>query len=121
MVVDKLQKKAAVIDVTIPSDSNIKKKGHKKLKKYQALKKEVEKMDEVKATQVQVVIRAETGKNGSPTGRMTPADPRNTSRDPRGAQFYEQILPELEKGVQPTRKECVFNLNFLYTVYIYIR
>jgi len=44
VVVDKQQKKAAGIDVAIPSDSNIKKKERKKLEKYQGLKEEVEKM-----------------------------------------------------------------------------
>jgi len=42
VVVDKLEKMAVVIDATIVSDSNIKKKEHEKLEKYQELKKEVD-------------------------------------------------------------------------------
>ena len=38
VVVDKLQKKAVVIDVAVPSDSNIKKKEDKKLENNQGLK-----------------------------------------------------------------------------------
>ena len=44
VVVEKLQKKAVVTDVAILSDSNIQKKEHEKLKKYQGLKEEVEKV-----------------------------------------------------------------------------
>ena len=44
VVVDKLQNKAIVTDVAIPSDSNIENKKHKKLEKYLGLKWEVEKM-----------------------------------------------------------------------------
>ncbi len=54
VVVDRQWKKAAVMDVAIPSDSNIKKKEHEKLKKYQGL----EKMWGVKAAVVPVVIGA---------------------------------------------------------------
>ncbi len=43
MVVDKQQKEAVVIDVAIPSDSYIKRKERKKLKRYQGLKKELKK------------------------------------------------------------------------------
>ena len=38
MAVDRQGKKAIVVDVTIPSDSNIRKKEHEKLEKYQGLK-----------------------------------------------------------------------------------
>lgn len=41
---DKHQKKAVVIDIPIPSNSKISKKEHEKLKKYQGLKDELEKM-----------------------------------------------------------------------------
>ena len=58
VLIDKQQKKAVVIDVAIPSDSNIRKKEHEKLEKYQGLKKELEKMWGVKATVVPVVIGA---------------------------------------------------------------
>ena len=43
VIIDKQQRKAVVIDVAIPSDSNIKKKEHEKLEKYQGLKEELEK------------------------------------------------------------------------------
>lgn len=42
MVVDKEQKRAVMMDVAIPADGEIKKKGHEKIKKYQELKKELE-------------------------------------------------------------------------------
>ena len=58
MVVNKLQKKRVVIDAPIPSDSNIKTKEHKRLQKYHGLKEEVEKMWELKAAVVPLVIRA---------------------------------------------------------------
>ena len=41
VVVDK-QKEAVVIDVAVPSDSNIKKNEYEKLEKYQGLKEDVE-------------------------------------------------------------------------------
>lgn len=55
-VVDKEQKRAVVIDVTIPADSNIKKKEHKKIKKYQALKEQLEQMWKLKSTVFPVEI-----------------------------------------------------------------
>ncbi len=58
VLIDKQQKKAVVIDVAIPSDSNIRKKEHEKLEKYQGLKEELEKMWKVRATVVPVVIGA---------------------------------------------------------------
>lgn len=47
-----------MIDIAIPSDSNIKKKEYKKLKKYQALRKNLDKMQWVKVTVVPIVIGA---------------------------------------------------------------
>ena len=44
VVVDKQEKKAVMVDVAITSDSNIRKKEHEKLKKYQGLKEELERM-----------------------------------------------------------------------------
>ena len=38
---EKQEKKAVVVDVIIPSDSNIGKKEHEKLKKYEGLKEEL--------------------------------------------------------------------------------
>ncbi|TWW59309.1 hypothetical protein D4764_06G0008390 [Takifugu flavidus] len=52
------RKTVVVIDVAIPSDSNIRKKEHKKLEKYQGLKEEMERMWWMKATVVPVVIGA---------------------------------------------------------------
>ena len=49
-LVDKLQKKAVVMDLMVPSDRNIKEKKRKELQKYQGLKKEAERMWTVKAT-----------------------------------------------------------------------
>ena len=49
VVVDKEQKTVTVVDVAIPSDSNIRKKEHEKLEKYQGLREELEKMWGVKA------------------------------------------------------------------------
>ena len=47
-----------MVDVTIPSDGSIRKKEHEKLKKYQGLKEELEKMWSVKATVVPIVKEA---------------------------------------------------------------
>ena len=58
VVVDKHRKRAAVIDVAIPSDSNIRKKEHEKLEKYQGLKEQLEKMWGMKVTVVPVVVGA---------------------------------------------------------------
>lgn len=58
VVVDKLQGKAVVVDIAIPSDGNIRKKEHEKLEKYQGLKEELEKAWRVKAVVVPVVIGA---------------------------------------------------------------
>ena len=77
VVINKLQGKAVVIDVTSSRDSNIKKKEHKILKKYQGLKEEVGKMWEVKAAVVPVVNEC----CDSQTGRVAPTDSGNTVRD----------------------------------------
>ena len=49
---------AVVVDVVIPSDSNIRKKGHERFKQYQSLKGELERMWGVKTSLVPVVIGA---------------------------------------------------------------
>jgi len=41
VVVNKLQKKAVAIDVAFLSDSNMKKKEHEKLEKYQGMKEDI--------------------------------------------------------------------------------
>ncbi|TWW59227.1 hypothetical protein D4764_06G0007570 [Takifugu flavidus] len=56
IIVGQDQKTVVVIDVAIPSDSNIRKKEHEKLEKYQGLKEEIERMWGMKATVVPVVI-----------------------------------------------------------------
>ncbi|XP_076747453.1 uncharacterized protein LOC143421715 [Maylandia zebra] len=58
VVVDKQKKTAVVIDVAVPNDSNIGKKEHEKLEKYQGLREELERMWRVKVTVVPVVIGA---------------------------------------------------------------
>ena len=58
MVVDKDQKTAVMIDVALPSDSNIRKKECEKLEKYQGLKEELERMRKVKAKVVPGVVGA---------------------------------------------------------------
>lgn len=55
---DKEKRRAAVIDLAILSDSNIRKKEQEKLEKHQGLKEELEKMWEVEATVVPVVTGA---------------------------------------------------------------
>ena len=65
IIVDKQKKELVVIDITVPSDSNIKKKESEKLKKYQGLKDKLERSWKVMAKVVPVVIgalRAETPK-----------------------------------------------------------
>ena len=52
------QKEAMVINIAVPSDSNIKRKKKKKLEKYQRLKEDLEKAWKVKAKVVSVVIGA---------------------------------------------------------------
>lgn len=58
VVVDKQQKKAVVIGVAIPSDTNIRKKEDKKLEKYQGPKEELKKIWKMKAPVVPVVVGA---------------------------------------------------------------
>ncbi|KAF7648062.1 hypothetical protein LDENG_00162600 [Lucifuga dentata] len=58
VVVDKEQKRAIVIDVAVPADSNISKKEHEKTEKYQGLKEELEWTWKVKSKVVPVVIGA---------------------------------------------------------------
>ncbi|KAF7650224.1 hypothetical protein LDENG_00129190, partial [Lucifuga dentata] len=67
VVVDKQQKRAVVIDVAVPADSNIRKKEHQKIQRYQGLKEELERTWKVKSKVVPVVtgaLRAVTPKLG---------------------------------------------------------
>ncbi|TWW74438.1 hypothetical protein D4764_14G0004410 [Takifugu flavidus] len=59
VVVDKHRKTVVVIDVAIASDSNIRKKEHEKLEKYQVLKEEMERMWGMNATVVPEVKSTE--------------------------------------------------------------
>ena len=85
-----------MIDVAIPSDSNIRKKKHEKLEKYQGLKKKVKK---------DVGIEGSSATSGDwstldsdpQTRRIAPADPNNNiivlcpedcSRALRGTVFF---------------------------------
>ena len=52
------QDKKAVVDVATPTKSNINKKGHKKVEKYQELKEELERMWGVKTSVVPMIIGA---------------------------------------------------------------
>ena len=56
VIVDKQKKEAAVIEVAVPSDSNMRKKEYKKLEKYRGMKEELERMWKLKAKVVPVVI-----------------------------------------------------------------
>lgn len=49
MVVNKKQKRAAVVDVAIPSEINFGKKKNENVERYQRLKEELEQMWKVKA------------------------------------------------------------------------
>ena len=83
MVVYKQQRKAVVIDVAIPSDSNIKKKEHEKLEKYQGLREELEEMWKLKVTVVPVVIgalRAVTPRLGQWPSKLQEQHLRSLSR-----------------------------------------
>ncbi|KAF7656848.1 hypothetical protein LDENG_00035480 [Lucifuga dentata] len=66
VVVDKKQKMAVVIDVAVPADSNIRKKEHEKIEKYQGLKEELERTWKVKFKVVPVV----TGALGAVTPKL---------------------------------------------------
>lgn len=79
VVVDKDQKAVVVIDVALPSDSNIKKNEYEKLGKQQSLEKELERIWKVKAKMVPVVeaLRAVTPKLGG----WLQTNPRNIIRE----------------------------------------
>ena len=68
-----------MIDVAVPSDSNIKKKEYEELEKYQGLKEEQERTWKVKVKVVPVVI----GALGAVTPKLeevAPAGPRSNIR-----------------------------------------
>ena len=58
VVVDKVKREATIIDVAVPSDRNIQDKETEKITKYQDLKLEIQKLWNVKAKVVPVVIGA---------------------------------------------------------------
>ncbi|KAF7642936.1 hypothetical protein LDENG_00248050 [Lucifuga dentata] len=76
VVVDKEQKRAVVIDVTVPADSNIRKKEHQKMEKYQGLKEELERTWKVKSKVGPVAHWSARGCDPQ-TGRVAPRDSRN--------------------------------------------
>ena len=65
-----------MIDIAVPSDSNIKKKEYEKLEKYRGLKEELERTWKVKVKVAPVVI----GALGKVAGRVAPTDPGNNIR-----------------------------------------
>lgn len=67
-----------MIDIAIPSDSNIKKKEYKKLKKYQVLRKYLDKMGEGNSGSHS--NRSTLGSYPQ-TGRAAPEHPRSDTRD----------------------------------------
>ena len=87
VVVDKHQRTAVVVDVAILRDGNIRKKEHEKLKKYEGLKAELEKMWSVKAAVVTRVI----GALGPPTwiGGSSSYQKQHLSRR---EQYWEQLI-----------------------------
>ncbi|XP_076740510.1 uncharacterized protein LOC143418686 [Maylandia zebra] len=89
VVVDKQKKTAVVIDVAVPNDSNIRKKEHEKLEKYQGLREELERMWRVKVTVVPVVIGA-LGAVTPKLGEWLQQIPGITSLS-RRAQSWEQL------------------------------
>ncbi|KAF7653103.1 hypothetical protein LDENG_00087170 [Lucifuga dentata] len=66
VVVNKEQKRTAVISVAIPNDGNIRKKEQEKPEKYQGLKEELDEMWKVKST----VVTAVTGAIGALTPKV---------------------------------------------------
>ena len=67
IVVIDMQDKVLVVDVKVPSDSNIRKKEQKKLGKYQGLKEELKRMWSIKTsvvTKVMGALKAVTPKLG---------------------------------------------------------
>lgn len=60
VVVDKEQKAAVMIGVTIPADSHIRKKEYEKTVKYQGLREQLEQMRTVKSKVVPGGIRKDT-------------------------------------------------------------
>lgn len=74
MVVKKLQEKAEVIIVAIPSSCNIRKKKHKQLMKYHGLKEEIKMLWRIKPQCWQWCYDPHTR-------RLAPADSKNGFRD----------------------------------------
>lgn len=79
VVVDKLQRRAVVIDMAFPDDCNIKKKEHEKLEKHQTLKKRNRKAVENQGL-------SDSGYWSiwcceAQTGSVAPTDLRNNIRD----------------------------------------
>ena len=64
-----------MIDVSIQSVSNMRKKEHEKLEKYQVRREELERMWGVKASVVPMII----GALRAVTPRVSPTNPRNNT------------------------------------------
>lgn len=58
MVLDKQQKRAAIVDMAVPADSNIRIKEHEEIDNYQDLKYQLKEMWKVKTVVIPVVIGA---------------------------------------------------------------
>lgn len=79
-----MDKIEVVIDVQVSKDSNIRKKEHKKLEKYQALREQLERIWEVKAEIVPVANGALGGVIPRPpplAGGVAPVAPSNNICD----------------------------------------
>ena len=74
VVIDKTTRTAAIIDVAVPNDNNIKSKEQEKVEKYQDLRLEIQRLWNVKAQVVPVVIGA--------LGSTTPDFPKHLEKIP---------------------------------------
>ena len=79
VVVDKRQRTAVVVDVAIPSEDNVRKKEHEKLKKYQGLKEELENVECEGSSGAS--CDGGTGSCDTQAGLVAPADTKNNVWD----------------------------------------
>ena len=96
VMINKLVKKAVVMDATVQTKLSIKKKEHKKLEKYQGLKEEVEKMWKVSAA----VVR--------PWSTQTPKleSSRFQEQNQRSLSRRTQSEEQLTYGVKPSTPQA---------------
>ncbi|KAF7670308.1 hypothetical protein LDENG_00271880, partial [Lucifuga dentata] len=97
VVVDKEQKRAVVIDVAVPADSNIWKKEHEKSEKYQGLKEELEWTWKVKSKVVPVIIVA--------LGAVTPKLGEWVQENP-GTTFEVSVQKSAVLGTEPSNSQA---------------